>query len=111
MLSDSVNLAKNLIKLAEDNGISRTLIDRVLDQQAETRDLFGKRGKYSDLIDHPVSIEQVIRIERTNDKHTIANKTFDFSHATIKQLLKDGYEETLEQESKLLKAWDSEHAR
>jgi NTE family protein len=46
MLSDSVNLAKNLIKLAEDNGISRTLIDRVLDQQAETRDLFGKRGKY-----------------------------------------------------------------
>ena len=34
--------------------------------------------KYADLIEHMVSVNQVIRIERKNDTHTIANKTFDF---------------------------------
>jgi hypothetical protein len=46
-----------------------------------------------------------------NDTHTIANKTFDFSSTTIKQLIRDGYEETLEQETKILQVWDSEHPR
>ncbi|MDW0282712.1 MAG: hypothetical protein QN720_09430 [Nitrososphaeraceae archaeon] len=58
-----------------------------------------------------VSVNQVIRIERKNDTHTIANKTFDFSRATIRQLIRDGYEETLEQETKILQVWDSEHPR
>ena len=49
-----------------------------------------------------VSVEQVIRIERQNDTHTIANKTFDLSRATIRQLMREGYEETLEQEADLL---------
>ena len=39
-----------------------------------------------------VSVEQVIRIERKNDAHSIANKTFDFSRTTIKNLIRDGYE-------------------
>jgi hypothetical protein len=58
-----------------------------------------------------VSVEQVIRIERQNDMHTIANKTFDFSSTTIRQLMRDGYQETLEQEAKILQVWDSEHPR
>ena len=67
--------------------------------------------KYADLIEHMASVNQVIRIERKNDTHTIANKTFDFSRATIRQLIRDGYEETLEQETKILQVWDSEHPR
>lgn len=67
--------------------------------------------KYSDLIEHMVSVNQGIRIEHKNDTHTIANKTFDFSRATIRQLIRDGYEETLEQETKILQVWDSEHPR
>jgi NTE family protein len=67
--------------------------------------------KYADLTEHMVSVNQVIRIERNNDTHTIANKTFDFSRATIRQLIRDGYEETLEQETKILQVWDSEHPR
>ena len=58
-----------------------------------------------------VSVEQVIRIERKNDAHTIANKTFDFSSTTIRQLMRDGYEETLEQETRNIQVWDSEHPR
>jgi NTE family protein len=58
-----------------------------------------------------VSVEQVIRIERQNDLHTIANKIFDFSSTTIRQLMREGYEETLEQETRILQVWDSEHPR
>ena len=58
-----------------------------------------------------VSVERVIRIERKNDIHTISNKTFDFSSTTIKNLIKDGYEVSLEQETKILQVWDSEHPR
>jgi NTE family protein len=67
--------------------------------------------KYADLIEYMASVNQVIRIERKNDTHTIANKTFDFSRATIRQLIRDGYEQTLEQETKILQVWDSEHPR
>ena len=64
-----------------------------------------------DLIEHMVSVEQVIRIERKNDIHTISNKTFDFSSTTVRNLIRDGYEETLEQETNILHVWDSEHPR
>jgi len=40
--------------------------------------------------------------------HTIANKTFDFSNTTIRQLIKDGYEEALDQGTKILQQWISE---
>ena len=58
-----------------------------------------------------VSVDFVIRIERKNDEHSIANSTFDFSSTTIEQLIRDGYEETLDQETKILQVWDSEHPR
>ena len=58
-----------------------------------------------------VSVNQVIRIEHKYDTHTIANKTFDFSSTTIRQLMRDGYEEGLEQETRLLQVWDSDHPK
>jgi hypothetical protein len=92
MITDYVNIVNSLIKLAEDNKISKNLINNILGQQANTRNLStGKPLKYSDLVQHMVFVEQVIRIERKNDKHTIANKTFDFSSTTIRQLIEDGY--------------------
>jgi len=112
MITDYVNIVNRLIKLAEDNKVSRASVDNILDQQADTRNFStGKHLRYEDLIEHMVSVEQVIRIERKNDTHTIANKTFDFSSATIRQLIKDGYEETLDQETRILHVWDSEHPR
>ena len=66
--------------------LKRSLVDDILEQQAETRNFStGKHLKYADLIEHMVSVEQVIRIERKNDTHTISNKTFDFSRTTIRQ--------------------------
>ena len=112
MITDYVNIVNSLIKLAEVNKVSKNQINNLLQQQAYTINFdTGKRLKYSDLVEHMVFVEQVIRIERKNDKHTIANKTFDFSSTTIRQLIEDGYKETIDQEAKKIKEWDSEHTR
>ena len=112
MITDYVNIVNSLIKLTEDNKVKKALVDNILEQKAETRHFStGQHFKYADLVEHMVYVEQVIRIERQNDIHTIANKTFDFSSTTIRQLMRDGYEETLEQETKILQVWDSDHPR
>ena len=99
-------------KLAEDNNVKKSLVNNILERQAETRNFStGKHLKYVDLIELMVSVEQVIRIERKNDTHTISNKTFDFSSTTVRNLIRDGYKETLEQETRILQVWDSEHPR
>ena len=106
MITDYVNIVNSLIKLAEDNKVKKALVDNILERQADNEKFYalGSISKYTDLIKHMVSVDYVIRIERKNDAHTIANKTFDFSNTTIRQLIRDGYEETLEQETKILQA-------
>jgi predicted acylesterase/phospholipase RssA len=109
MITDYVNIIKNLIKLAEDNKIRNALVDNILKQQALSRNFMtGKHFTYADLIQGMVSVDLVIRVERKNDIHTIANKTFDFSNTTIRQLIKDGYEEALDQGTKIIQQWVSE---
>lgn len=109
MVTDYVNIIKKLIKLADDNKIRKELVDNILQQQALTRNFMtGKHFTYADLTEYMVSVDLVVRVERKNDIHTIANKTFDFSNTTIRQLIKDGYEEALDQGTKILQKWDSE---
>jgi NTE family protein len=108
MITDYVNIIKNLIKLAKDNKIRKASIDNVLQEKALTKNFMtGKPVKYADLIENMVSVDLVVRIERKNDVHTIANKIFDFSKITIGQLIKDGYEEALDQGTKILQRYDS----
>ena len=109
MVTDYVNIIKKLIKLADDNKIRKELVDNILQQQALTRNFMtGKHFTYADLTEYMVSVDLVVRVERKNDIHTISNKTFDFSNTTIRQLIKDGYEEALDQGTKILQKWDSE---
>ena len=108
MVTDYVNIIKKLIKLTDDNKIRKDLVDNILQQQALTRNFMtGKHFTYADLTDYMVSVDLVVRVERKNDIHTIANKTFDFSNTTIRQLIKDGYEEALDQGTKILQRYDS----
>jgi len=112
MITDFVRIIRSLIKLAEDNKIRKTLIDNIFEQQALTRNFMtGKRSTYGDLIENMISVDLVVRVERKNDIHTISNKTFDFSNATIQQLIKDGYEEALDQGAKILRQADLEQQR
>ena len=112
MITDYVNIIMNLIKLTEDTKIKKTLVDNILQQQALSRNFMtGKHFTYADLIQGMVSVDLVVRVERKNDIHTIANKTFDFSNTTIRQLIKDGYEEALDQGTKILQQWISERIK
>jgi NTE family protein len=108
LITDYVNIIKNLIKLAKDKKIRNASIDNVLQEKALTKNFMtGKPVRYADLIENMVSVDLVLRIERKNDVHTIANKIFDFSKITIGQLIKDGYEEALDQGTKILQHYDS----
>ena len=49
--------------------------------------------KLWEIIEGQFEIDEVIRIERRNDPHTISDKIFDFSKGTIHGLLEDGYKD------------------
>ena len=98
LVSDFIRLAKSLIKLSEENGVSKEALRKVL--KAETKAVLlatGKHWRFEDLLTVSVDVDYVVRLERKNDSHTISNKIFDFSKTTIQQLIHDGYQETKEQ--------------
>ncbi|HET6641520.1 MAG TPA: hypothetical protein VFG77_07950, partial [Nitrososphaeraceae archaeon] len=98
LLSDFIRLVKILIKLAEENGVNKEVLQKALKEETKAVYLAtGKHWKFEDLIKANVDVDFVVRLERKNDSHTISNKTFDFSKATIQQLIQDGYQETKEQ--------------
>ncbi len=96
LVSDYVDLTRELIKIAKDNGVKDNVIDTLLDRKTTNHDLAFRSRKYSDILEGQYNIGKVIRINRKNDEHTVSNKVFDFSHKTIKQLRESGYNETLE---------------
>ena len=79
LLSDFAALVSSLIKLAEETGINRDLLQKILDE--ETRVIYlgtGERIRYNDLLKGRVDVDSVVRLERKNDAHTISNKTLTF---------------------------------
>ena len=82
LVSDFIRLAKILIKLAEENGVSKEVIQKILEEETNAVYLAtGKRWRFEDLLTIAVDIEYVVRFQRKNDSNTIANKRFDFSKA------------------------------
>ena len=103
LLSDFIRLAKTLIKLAEENGVSKEVLQKTLKEETKAVYLAtGKHWRFEDLIKANVDVDFVVRLNRKNDSHTISNKTFDFSKTTIQQLIQDGYQETKEQMKEVL---------
>ena len=99
LISDYATLAKSLTKLAKENGASKEALENILNEKAKTVFIAtGKQARYEDLLKGIVDVDFVARLERKNDSHTVSNKTFDFSKATIRQLIQDGYEETKERD-------------
>jgi hypothetical protein len=103
LVSEYTTLAESLIKVAEDNGVSKEALQKTLNEKTKiTFFATGKQGKYVDLVKGKVDVDFVVRLERKNDSHTISNKTFDFSKTTIRQLIENGYNETKEQMKKVI---------
>ena len=91
LMSDYVGLIRSLINLAKEGGIKEERINDLLDQPTRLRGLLYQPKKIRETIEGRFEIDEVIRIERRNDPHTISDKIFDFSRGTIKGLLEDGY--------------------
>ena len=92
-ISDYLTLIKKLIKAAKENGLKDEVINDILNQKTQSHGFFSKIHKFSDLLEGRPQIDEILRIDRKNDEHTISNKTFDFSAGTIKLLLERGYDD------------------
>ena len=102
LMSDYIGLIRSLINLAKEGGIKEERINNLLDQPTRYRGLLYQPKKIREAIEGRPEIDEVIRIERRNDPHTISDKIFDFSRETIKGLLEDGYDNAkIELENKL----------
>ena len=92
LISSYVGLIKSLISLAKEGGIKEERINDLLNQPTRVRGLVFQ-PKLWEIIEGQFEIDEVIRIERRNDPHTISDKIFDFSKGTIHSLLEDGYKD------------------
>ncbi len=96
LVSDYVDLARELIKIAKDAGAKDDVINSLLNRNTMNHGTASKLRKYSDILVGQFEIEKVIRINRKNDENTISNKIFDFSSKTIKLLIESGYSNTMD---------------
>jgi NTE family protein len=94
LISDYVDLARDLIKIAKENKVKDQVINDLLDQRTKYHGKEWKPRRNRDILEGRFDVDTILRIERKNDENTISDKTFDFSYGTIRQLLKDGYEDT-----------------
>jgi NTE family protein len=71
------------------------IIKDLLDQKTRFHGVFQQQGRFRDVLEGRFQIDEIIRVNRKNDEHTISNKIFDFSVETIQLLLKQGYDDAL----------------
>ncbi|MGA7692670.1 MAG: hypothetical protein WCA61_10215, partial [Nitrososphaeraceae archaeon] len=57
---------------------------------------FLKPRQYKEIVEGVFDIAEIIRIERRNNQDTISDKTFDFSEGTVRQLLGEGYKDSMD---------------
>ena len=101
IVSDYVNLVRKLIKVSTENGVKKEIIDQLLDEKTANPSFFPRIQRYSDLLAGRFQIDELIRVNRENDEHTISNKIFDFSKKTINLLLQRGYDDAIREFERL----------
>ena len=96
LVSDYVNLVRDLIRTAKENGVKEDIINEVLNRQTDYHGQLSRPRQYKEIVEGRFDIAEIVRVERNNDENTISDKTFDFSTGTIEQLLKSGYHDTMD---------------
>jgi hypothetical protein len=94
LISDYVDLVKDLIKIAKDNGVKEKLITDLLNKRTKYHGIGLPPRLNKEIVEGVFDIEDVYRIERTYDENTISEKVFDFSVGTVQALIKSGYEDS-----------------
>ena len=68
-----------MINLAEEHGINDGLTNNLLNQKTKVHGELVKTRSFRDILEGRFQIDEIGRVDRKNDEHTISNKTFDFS--------------------------------
>jgi NTE family protein len=89
------NLVIKKIKGSKDSSQLMEEFNDILNTPAKSTQRTGAKRTYKDLAVGRFALNQVVRIERTDDPHTISNKWFDFSYSTISQLIQQGIDDAL----------------
>jgi NTE family protein len=79
LVSDYVDLIRDMIKAAEERGVDKNFITNLLNRKTNFHGPFLKPRRFQDVLEGRFHIDEVIR------------KNFDFSSETIKLLLERGY--------------------
>lgn len=101
LVSGYIDLVKIIRELAikhikgEKVAFQKELGDFLKINKAKSEFRTGEQRKYIDLLKGRFDINKVVRIERKDDIHTIANKWADFSSGIIASMRNDGYQESL----------------
>jgi NTE family protein len=94
LVSDYIELVRELIRVAKEAGAKDKIITNLLNQRTKYHGMNLRPRLYKEIVEGRFDINQIVRIERKNDEHTISDKSFDFSSGTITQLIEDGFEDT-----------------
>jgi hypothetical protein len=103
LVTDYIDLAKQIRNIAlnhidgnKENAFQEDL-KKFLGNYAKSKFRTGENRKYVDLLKGRFDVNNVVRIERQDDPHTISNKWADFSSGTIEKMIADGYQQALDQ--------------
>ena len=97
VVTDYVDLAKQLRNLAKNKHIAKEEIDDILDREAISISTIGDRRKYRDLLKGRFRLTKVVRIDQKDDGNDVSKKIFDYSSKTIENLMDVGYKDALVQ--------------
>jgi len=91
-------MIKKLISTSIENGIKKEIIDKLLDTPLPTQERFvgAMATKYRNFVEGILNIGEVIRIERKHDEYSVSNKIYDFTSNTIKDLIQNGHDDTID---------------
>jgi NTE family protein len=96
LLSDYIDLVRDLVKIARENGATDDVIDKLMNQRTKNHGQLVKPRQYKEIVEGRFDIAEIVRLERKNTEDTISDKTFDFSEGTIRELLNEGHKDAID---------------
>ena len=101
LITDYIDLTKELIRAAKVAGLKKDSITQILEKSAKSKKRNGVPRKFYDLLVGRFDISNVTRIERRDDIHAVSEKWLEHSRQTMEQLKQEGYRDALEARGEL----------
>jgi NTE family protein len=90
IVTDYVDLVKQLKSLAKRYGASEDELNHILEKDATSKNTEGVTRKYKEILKGRFRLTKVIRIDHKDDGNNVAGKIFDYSFKTVERLIEEG---------------------